>query len=62
MVVVVSVFWFWFKMLNDYFRNRPEKHAVAWGWALIMLNIGAAPAYFWFIWIPRTRSMPSADA
>jgi hypothetical protein len=62
MVIVVSLFWFWFKMLNDYFRNRPQKHAVAWGWALIMLSFGAALAYFWFIWKPRNDQSFSADA
>lgn len=62
MVVVISVFWFWFRMLHDYFQNRPEKHAVAWGWALFMLNIGAALAYFWFVWKPRIRSARAADA
>jgi len=62
LLVVPSVFWFWFKMLGDYFRNRPDKHAVAWGWALFFLNIGAALAYFWFIWRPRFRSKLAVDA
>jgi len=62
LVVVPCVFWFWFKMLNDYFRNRPEKHAVAWGWALFVLSIGAALAYFWCIWKPRNRQTLAADA
>lgn len=62
MVAVLSVFWFWFRMLDDYFRNRPETHAVAWGWALFMLSIGAALAYFWVIWRPRNRSTYSGDA
>ena len=53
MIVLISVFWFWFRMLTDYFRIRPERHSVAWGWALFMLNIPAALAYFWFIWRPR---------
>jgi len=51
--VVVSLFWFWIRMLNDYFRNRPAKHSVAWGWALFLLSFWAALAYFWFIWRPR---------
>src|SRR5262245_16601316 len=61
MVSVLSVFWFWFRMLNDYFRNRPDKHAVGWGWALFMLSFGAALAYFWFIWRPRHRPSPAVS-
>jgi len=53
LLVVLSVFWFWFRMLTDYFRNRPAKHSVAWGWALFLLNVWAALAYFWFVWRPR---------
>jgi magnesium-transporting ATPase (P-type) len=54
MLFVVAVFWLWIKMLGDFFQNRPEKNPVAWGWALILLNIGAAVAYFWFVWRPRS--------
>ena len=62
LVVVPSPLWFWGRMLNDYFRNRPEKHSVAWGWALVILNLGAALAYFWFIWRPRHGQSHPDDA
>lgn len=61
MLVAICVFGFWIKMLNDYFRNRPEKRAVAWGWALFLLTAGAALAYFWFVWRWRARQR-TADA
>jgi hypothetical protein len=60
--VVLSVFWFWLRMLNDYFRNRPAKHTVAWGWALFLLNIPAALAYFWLIWRPRNGHLHQTAA
>jgi len=62
LIIVLSVFWFWFRMLNDYFRNRPDKHSVLWGWALFILNVWAALAYFWFIWKPRNGQLHPADA
>jgi len=61
LVVVPAVFWFWFRMLNDYFRNRPDRHPVAWGWALFLLNFSAALAYFWFVWRPRYGRFRSSD-
>jgi uncharacterized BrkB/YihY/UPF0761 family membrane protein len=61
-VVVFAVLWFWFRMLHDYFRNRPDKHAVGWGWALFLLNIGASVAYFWFVWRPRNAPTHLTDA
>jgi hypothetical protein len=60
MFVVVCLFWFWIRMLTDYFRARPESHSVAWGWALVILNLWAALAYFWFVWKPRNRPTVSA--
>ena len=62
MVAAVSVIWFWLRMLNDFFRNRPENHPVAWGWALFMLTFAAALAYFWFIWRPRNDPLRATDA
>ena len=62
LLVVGSVFWFWIRMLNDYFRNRPTKHSVAWGWALFVLNLWAALAYFWFVWRPRHEQSHRAAA
>ncbi len=57
LVPVISVFWFWIRMLNDYFRNRPQKNPVAWGWALFLLNVWAALAYCWFVWRPRNNGV-----
>ena len=62
LVIPASLFWFWIRMLNDYFRNRPAKHSVAWGWALFILNVWAALAYFWFVWRPRHDQLHRADA
>jgi hypothetical protein len=62
LVVVLSLFWFWGRMLNDYFRNRPKKNAVAWGWALFLLSVVAALAYFWLVWLPRNGHMHRAAA
>jgi hypothetical protein len=53
MIASVSCIWFWLRMFADYFRNRPSKNSVAWCWALVLLNVCAALAYFWFIWRPR---------
>jgi hypothetical protein len=53
MLSVIAVFWFWFRMLADYFRNRPTTNPVAWGFALLVFDLGAALVYFWKIWRPR---------
>lgn len=59
-ILVLSVFWLWGRMLHDYFKNRPHRNAVGWGWSLFLLNVGAAVAYYWFVWRPRNgeRSSP----
>ena len=62
LVVVLSVLLFWIRMLNDYFRYRPEKHTIAWGWALFMMSLWAALAYFWFVWRPRNSHSHRAAA
>jgi len=62
LIVVFSVLWFWLRMLSDYFRNRPDRHTVAWGVALFVMSIPAALAYFWFIWRPRNGHLHQTAA
>jgi hypothetical protein len=62
MVAAISCIWFWLRMLADYFKNRPAARAVAWGWALVLLNVCAALAYFWFVWRPRHGAIRAANA
>jgi hypothetical protein len=61
-VVALAVLLFWIRMLNDYFRYRPEKYTIAWGWALFMMSLWAALAYFWFVWRPRNSHSHQAAA
>ena len=62
LVLVPAIFWFWGRMLHDYFKNRPTKRPVAWGWALFLLNVGAAVAYYWFVWRPRNDARSGSAA
>jgi drug/metabolite transporter (DMT)-like permease len=55
---VVALLWLWVRMLVDFFRERPPKHPVAWGWFLFLGSYIGALAYFWAIWRPRNN--PSA--
>ena len=52
---IISLFWIWLWMLTDYFRERPERGPIIWGWFLFIANIGAALLYFFAIWRPRHR-------
>jgi hypothetical protein len=47
--------WFWIRMIVDFVRDRPEQHAVAWGWALFLGAYFGALAYFVAVWRPRHR-------
>lgn len=52
---VIGAIVFWLRMYRDYFRQRPEKNAAAWG---LFLLVGAhLAALFWFVlhWRPRHR-------
>jgi hypothetical protein len=49
----VSLFWFWGWMLTDYFQQRPARHPIVWGWALVIANLLAALVYFFTVWRPR---------
>ena len=46
---------FWVRMVVDFVRNRPERHAVAWGWALFLGAFLGALAYFIAVWRPRNQ-------
>lgn len=50
---LVSSFWLWGWMLTDFFRRRPERSSVAWGWFLVFGNIAAAIVYFFRVWRRR---------
>ena len=52
---MVALFWLWIRMLIDFFRERPPRHPVAWGWFLLLGSYIGALAYFWAIWRPRNR-------
>jgi hypothetical protein len=52
---VFATIWFWIRMLVDYFRQRPPRHPVLWGWALFLGMVVAALPYFWLVWRPRHR-------
>jgi hypothetical protein len=55
-VGVIAVFWFWVRMIVDYFRERPDRNPVAWGWVVILGSALGSLPYFWFVW--RTRNRP----
>lgn len=46
------------RMLVDFFRRRPDRHPIAWGWAVTLGMYLGALAYFWFVWRPRSNSEP----
>jgi hypothetical protein len=54
-VGVIALLWFWIRMLVDFFRQRPTKHPVAWGWGLILGIYLGGIAYFFAVWRPRNR-------
>jgi hypothetical protein len=52
---VIALFWLWIRMLIDFFRERPARYPVAWGWFLFLGSYIGALAYFWTVWRPRNR-------
>jgi hypothetical protein len=52
---VIAIFWFWIRMLVDFFRERPSTHPVAWGWALFLGCYLGGIAYFFLVWRPRNQ-------
>lgn len=55
---VIAALVFWFRMISDFFRHKPARHAAAWGAFLIIAGHLAALFYFVMIWRPRHRSAP----
>jgi hypothetical protein len=49
----IALLWLWVRMLVDFFRERPRKHPVAWGWFMFLGMYVAGLAYFLAIWRPR---------
>ena len=52
---VLALFWLWIRMLIDFFRERPPRFSVAWGWFLFLGTYLGALAYFWTVWRPRNK-------
>jgi hypothetical protein len=50
-----ALFWLWIRMLVDFFRERPSRHPVAWGWALFLGMYLGGIAYFFAVWRPRNK-------
>jgi Na+/melibiose symporter-like transporter len=50
-----ALFWFWVRMITDFFRERPPRNQAAWGWALFLGVYLGALAYFLAVWRPRHR-------
>ena len=46
---------FWFHMWRDFMRERPARHATAWGLFLVIGAHLTALVYFVVIWRPRRR-------
>jgi hypothetical protein len=49
----IALVWLWIRMLVDFFRERPLRHPVAWGWFMFLGMYIAGVVYFWAIWRPR---------
>ena len=54
-VCTIAAIVFWIRMFLDFFRRRPERHAAAWGWSLVLAGHLAALVYFVLVWRPRNR-------
>lgn len=54
-VGIFVAFWLWIRMLVDYFRERPSRHSVLWGWVLLLASVVGSIPYFWLVWRPRNR-------
>lgn len=50
-------FWFWIRILVDYFRERPKKNSVLWGFLLVLGSVIGSQLYFWLIW--RRKYQPT---
>jgi hypothetical protein len=52
---IFSLLWLWIRMLIDFFRLRPSRHPVLWGWGVTIGMYIGAMFYFWFVWRPRSK-------
>jgi hypothetical protein len=52
---IVTLIWIWISMLVDFFRQRPERFPVLWGFALTMGTWMGGILYFWLVWRKRNR-------
>ena len=52
---VIAALWLWIWMLTDYFRVRPPRATVLWGWLLWLGSFMSALAYFFIVWRQRHR-------
>ena len=50
-----AMLWFWIRMLVDFFRERPSRNPVMWGWGLVLGFVFVSLPYFIFVWRPRNR-------
>jgi hypothetical protein len=48
-------FWLWIRMVVDFFRDRPSRYPVLWGWVLLLGLFVGGLAYFWMVWRPRNQ-------
>ena len=48
-----ALFWLWVRMLVDFFKLRPSRFPVLWGWLLLLGSVCGAMLYFWLVWRPR---------
>jgi hypothetical protein len=55
LICAFALFWFWVRMISDFFAVRPATHAAGWGWFLFLGAWLGALVYFWVIWRPRHR-------
>jgi len=55
LVGTIAMFWFWIRMMAANTRDRPARHAVAWGLIMIIGFMFGALAYFVAVWRPAHR-------
>jgi drug/metabolite transporter (DMT)-like permease len=52
----IAMIWLWIWMLTDYFRQRPARSPVLWGWLLFLGSVFGGLAYFFAVWRPRNKA------
>lgn len=56
--MLFSVFFLWGWMLVDFFKRRPKRYAVLWGFSLIFFSYPAAIVYFFVEYLRRSMKWP----